>query len=58
MKKINWAMLVHDSGVYGASFLTLWGSHLTAGSGWDSMIAAAPVAASQVIRNIVKQAAS
>lgn len=45
--------LVHDVILYAGSYLTLLLADMPAGGGWDALIAAAPVAASQLVRQTV-----
>jgi hypothetical protein len=44
---------VHDVILYAGSYLTLLLADMPAGGGWDALIAAAPVAASQLVRQTV-----
>ena len=45
--------VLHDLGLYGVSFLTLWATDVPAGAGWDTALAAIPAAASALIRELI-----
>lgn len=49
---------VHDVLLYAVLYLTLWLGDVPAGGGWDALIAAAPVALSQLVRSIAQRAAA
>ena len=45
--------LQHDVMLYAGSFVTLWLANTPSGAGWDTLIAAAPVASSQAFRMLL-----
>lgn len=45
--------VVHDVLLYAASFFTLWGASVPGGVGWAAAIAAAPAAASALVREVI-----
>lgn len=53
LSNINLASVMHDLLLYGGIYLTLWAADIPAGAGWDAAIAAAPVALSQLVRQIL-----
>lgn len=53
LSNASFGTMFHDLLLYGGIYLTLWAGDLPAGAGWDAMIAAAPIALSQLIRQIL-----